>query len=86
MPPAQRCLKPADSNTRSRIGLVMSSISRRDAAPSGGIVAQNEAEVQFTARFRETGAGLPDRARWLPVSVADHAVRATRSVGPIPRL
>ncbi len=38
------------------------------------------------ARLRETGAGLPDRARRLPVSVADHALRAIRTVGLIPGL
>ena len=55
-------------------------------SPSGGIVAQSRAEVQFTVGSGRQAAGLPDRARWLPLSVADHAVRADRAVGPVPGL
>ena len=52
--------------------------------PSGRLVARNEAEVQFVLGSGRQGVGLPDRARRLPLPVADHLVRAGADGGTCP--
>ena len=66
-----------------RDGRVFHQETRRDS--SGRVIARNEAEVQFVLGSGRQGVGLPDRARRLPLPVADHLVFRGSGGGTCPR-